>query len=118
MTGVQTCALPISYTHIAFSVLREWEKRHDAQKKLPDFLVCEFSSWLVRDTIMAMHGELPPMEVCALTNFYPDHLNSYESIENYFDSIDLLKHLSPTRGNGIRSMVQRIQATAQAAQAA
>lgn len=39
-------------------------------------------------------------------------------IENYFDSIDLLKHLSPTRGNGIRSMVQRIQATAQAAQAA
>ena len=39
-------------------------------------------------------------------------------IENYFDSIDLLKHLSPTRGNGIRSMVQRIQATAQAAQSA
>ncbi len=74
----------------AFSVLREWEKRHDQQKKLPDFLVCEFSSWLIRDTIQAMHGELPPMEICALTNFYPDHLNSYESIENYLeDKLDL-----------------------------
>ena len=78
----------------AFSVLREWEKRHDAQKKLPDFLVCEFSSWLVRDTIMAMHGELPPMEVCALTNFYPDHLNSYESIENYLE--DKLNLFTPS----------------------
>ncbi len=74
----------------AFSVLREWEKRHEQQKKLPDFLVCEFSSWLIRDTITAMHGELPPMEVIALTNFYPDHLNSYESIENYLeDKLDL-----------------------------
>jgi len=74
----------------AFSVLREWEKRHDEQKRLPDFLVCEFSSWLVRDTVMAMHSELPPLEVCAMTNFYPDHLNSYESIENYLeDKLDL-----------------------------
>jgi len=74
----------------AFSVLREWEKRHDEQKRLPDFLVCEFSSWLVRDTVKAMHEELPTLEVCAMTNFYPDHLNSYESIENYLeDKLDL-----------------------------
>ncbi|MFY9180594.1 MAG: SufE family protein [Venatoribacter sp.] len=33
--------------------------------------------------------------------------------EAYFTQIDLLKHLSPTRGNGIRSMVKRIQDTAQ-----
>ena len=74
----------------AFSVLREWEKRHDEKKKLPDFLVCEFSSWLVRDTVMAMHEELPALEICAMTNFYPDHLNSYESIGNYLkDKLDL-----------------------------
>ena len=74
----------------AFSVLREWEKRHDEHKRLPDYLVCEFSSWLVRDTVRAMHGELPVMELCAMTNFYPDHLNSYESIENYLeDKLDL-----------------------------
>lgn len=35
-------------------------------------------------------------------------------IEGYFKKIDLLKHLSPTRGNGIRSMVKRIQDTASA----
>lgn len=34
-------------------------------------------------------------------------------VEAYFSQIDLLKHLSPTRGNGIRSMVKRIQDTAQ-----
>ena len=30
-------------------------------------------------------------------------------IEGYFAEIDLIKHLSPTRGNGIRAMVQKIQ---------
>jgi cysteine desulfuration protein SufE len=30
-------------------------------------------------------------------------------IEGYFEEIDLLRHLSPTRGNGLRSMVQRIK---------
>jgi len=33
-------------------------------------------------------------------------------IDNYFSKIDLVKHLSPTRGNGLRAMVQRIQDTA------
>ena len=78
----------------AFTVLREWEKRHDNKEKLPDFLVCEFSSWLVRDTVMAMHGEFPTLEICAMTNFYPDHLNSYESIEKYLE--DKLELFSPS----------------------
>lgn len=30
-------------------------------------------------------------------------------IEAFFGQLDLLKHLSPTRGNGLRSMVARIQ---------
>lgn len=33
-------------------------------------------------------------------------------IDDYFARIDLVKHLSPTRGNGLRAMVQRIQDTA------
>ena len=69
----------------AFSVLREWERRHESGRSLPDYLVCEFSSWQIRDTVQAMHGQLPAMEICALTNFYPDHLNSYESIERYLE---------------------------------
>ncbi|WP_188150576.1 SufE family protein [Teredinibacter waterburyi] len=32
-------------------------------------------------------------------------------IEAYFDTIGLLKHLSLTRGNGLRAMVERIKAT-------
>lgn len=30
-------------------------------------------------------------------------------IEEYFNKLDLIRHLSPTRGNGIRSMVARIR---------
>jgi cysteine desulfuration protein SufE len=33
-------------------------------------------------------------------------------IENYFTRLDLLQHLSSTRGNGLKSMVKRIQDTA------
>jgi len=29
-------------------------------------------------------------------------------IENYFEQLDLIKHLSPTRGNGLRAMVDKI----------
>ncbi|AJQ96761.1 SufE family protein [Gynuella sunshinyii] len=35
-------------------------------------------------------------------------------IEKYFSDLDLLRHLSPTRGNGLRAMVKRIQAFAAA----
>ncbi len=30
-------------------------------------------------------------------------------IENYFQQLDLIKHLSPTRGNGLRAMVDKIK---------
>ncbi|QQD17125.1 SufE family protein [Spongiibacter nanhainus] len=30
-------------------------------------------------------------------------------IDSYFDELDLMRHLSPTRGNGLRAMVQRIR---------
>ena len=30
-------------------------------------------------------------------------------IDGYFTQIDLIKHLSPTRGNGLRAMVERIK---------
>ncbi|AQZ95828.1 SufE family protein [Halopseudomonas phragmitis] len=33
-------------------------------------------------------------------------------IEGYFEQLNLLKHLSVTRGNGLRAMVKRIQDTA------
>jgi cysteine desulfuration protein SufE len=38
-------------------------------------------------------------------------------MENYFQQLDLQQHLSPTRGNGLRAIVAKIQAIAAAAQA-
>ncbi|TCS42013.1 SufE family protein [Reinekea marinisedimentorum] len=35
-------------------------------------------------------------------------------VDAYFESIDLIRHLSPTRGNGLRAMVSRIKDAAQA----
>ena len=35
-------------------------------------------------------------------------------IEEYFERLDLIRHLSPTRGNGLRAMVSRIRDTAAA----
>lgn len=36
-------------------------------------------------------------------------------MDGFFGELDLLKHLSPTRGNGLRSMVARIRQVAQGA---
>ena len=35
-------------------------------------------------------------------------------IERYFTALDLVRHLSPSRGNGLRAMVKKIQDTASA----
>ena len=37
-------------------------------------------------------------------------------VESYFAQLDLERHLSPTRGNGLRAIVSRIQAIARALQ--
>lgn len=34
-------------------------------------------------------------------------------IETYFSKLDLIKHLSPTRGNGLKAMVEKIKAIAE-----
>ncbi|MDQ7050439.1 MAG: SufE family protein [Enterobacterales bacterium] len=33
-------------------------------------------------------------------------------IQNYFEQLDLIKHLSPTRGNGLQAMIGKIQGAA------
>ena len=39
-------------------------------------------------------------------------------ISHYFNQLDLVKHLSPTRGNGLQAMVEKIKQMAQAKVAA
>jgi cysteine desulfuration protein SufE len=47
--------------------------------------------------VLAAYNNKAPAEVLAF------------DIDAYFDQLDLLRHLSPSRGNGLRAMVQRIQ---------
>jgi cysteine desulfuration protein SufE len=45
----------------------------------------------------------------------PNQIHDFD-VEHYFEQLGLIKHLSPTRGNGLRAMVKRIQGMAQAVQ--
>jgi cysteine desulfuration protein SufE len=52
--------------------------------------------------------------LAAYNNKTPTDVQSFD-IEGYFESLDLLGHLTPTRGNGLRAMVARIRDIAAAA---
>ncbi len=41
----------------------------------------------------------------------PEEIRDFD-IEAYFDELDLMRHLSPTRGSGLQAMVKKIQDTA------
>nr|WP_221197192.1 SufE family protein [Simiduia aestuariiviva] len=58
---------------------------------------------LLAVVMAAYQGQTP----AAIINF---------DIDSYFKALDLERHLSPTRGNGLRAMVGRVKAIAQAAQ--
>jgi len=49
--------------------------------------------------------------LAAYNNKAPADVLAFD-IDAYFEQLDLLRHLSPTRGNGLRAMVQRIQGIA------
>lgn len=48
----------------------------------------------------------------AYNNKTPAEVLAFD-IDNFFAQVDLVKHLSPTRGNGLTAMVKRIQQTAE-----
>ncbi len=52
--------------------------------------------------------------LAAYNNKTPADVQAFD-IEEYFESLDLLNHLTLTRGNGLRAMVARIRAIAEAA---
>ena len=53
--------------------------------------------------VLAAYNNKTPAEVLAF------------DIDAYFEQLDLMRHLSPTRGNGLRAMVARIREIAEAA---
>lgn len=48
-----------------------------------DFLICEFSSWQLRDTFLYMKNDFPQTQISIFTNLLEDHQNTYDSMERY-----------------------------------
>jgi cysteine desulfuration protein SufE len=53
--------------------------------------------------VMSVYNQRTPSEILAF------------DIDQYFQTLDLEQHISPTRGNGLRAIVAKIRAHAEAA---
>jgi cysteine desulfuration protein SufE len=115
----------------------DWEERYkyiidlgkqlpaiDNSKKTEEFLLrgCQSQVWIdseVSDGKLFFEVDsdahivrgLLAMVLSAYNNKTPGEILTFD-IDNFFAQVDLVKHLSPTRGNGLTSMVKKIQHTA------
>lgn len=118
-----------------------WEERYkyiiDLGNSLPSFdpalqtperLVkgCQSNVWLDVDTVdgkltFAVDSDaiivkgLLVLVMAAFNHKTPSDILAFD-IDAYFKRLDLERHISPTRGNGLRSIVARITAIAKSAQ--
>lgn len=69
--------------------------------------------WLGIDSDALIVKGLAAIVLCAYNGKSPADIAAFD-IEQLFSALDLMQHLSLTRGNGLRAMVKRIQDTAQA----
>ncbi len=79
-----------------------WIDAHYIDGKL--FFEVDSDAHIVRGllaVVMSAYNNKTPAEVLAF------------DIDGFFAQIDLVKHLSPTRGNGLTAMVKKIQQTAE-----
>lgn len=117
----------------------DWEERYqyiidlgkglpamDESLRTPERLVkgCQSNVWiepsregdtllfLVDSDAIIVRGLLA-LVMAAYNNKTAVEITSFD-IDAYFESLDLERHLSPTRGNGLKSIVLRIQAIASA----
>ena len=116
--------------------LDDWEERYryiiDLGKQLPGlpddlktedrfvrgcqsqvWLETEFDSaadilYLAVDSDALIVKGLAAIVLSALNQQSPKAIHDYD-MDAFFDRIDLLSHLSPTRGNGLRAMVAKIK---------
>lgn len=122
------------------SFLDDWEERYryiiDLGKKLPDLpddvktdqnllQGCQSQVWIQHhfdpatgklrfdvDSDAFIVKGLLAMVLAAYNERTPADILAFD-IEGYFNQTGLIKHLSPTRGNGLKSMVKKIQSIAQ-----
>lgn len=102
---------------------RELPPMDDADK-LDEHLIrgCQSKVWLVSreeggrlffdvDSDAFIVKGLLAIVMAAYNGKTPAQIREFD-IEAYFQALDLLKHLSPTRGSGLQAMVARIQSLA------
>ena len=121
-----------------FSFFTDWESKYryiiDLGKELPDInekdkidenLIrgCQSQVWLTHsietnqtvklniDSDAYIVRGLISIVSAALNNKPPAEIIDFD-IESLFSELELLEHLSPTRGNGLRALVQQIKLTA------
>jgi len=117
--------------------LDDWEARYQyiidlgkqlptlsEEKKLPEYKVkgCQSDVWLIADK----QGEKLTFEVdsdaiivrgllalvmAAYEKKTPAEITAFD-IDGYFSALDLERHISPTRGNGLRAIVNNIRTLA------
>lgn len=120
--------------------LDDWEERYryiiDLGKQLPPMPEalrteerfvrgCQSQVWLVTDydrqedrLYLAVESDalivrgLAAIVLIALNRKSPAQVAAYD-MEAFFERLDLIRHLSPTRGNGLRSMVARVKREAE-----
>ncbi len=93
-------------------------------KKTDDRIVrgCQSQVWIdyhFHDNLLRLNVDsdafivkgLLAVVLAAFNHTTPSHILEFD-IENYFDKLNLIQHLSITRGNGLRSMVARIKSIA------
>lgn len=64
--------------------------------------------WLEADSDAFIVKGLLGVVLAAFNGKTPADIRGFD-IEAYFDQLGLLRHLSPTRGNGLRAMVEKIK---------
>ncbi|WP_250656982.1 SufE family protein [Alkalimarinus coralli] len=123
-----------------FEFLDDWEERYayiiDLGKKLPEFPEsekieenyvhgCQSQVWLIHyldeksgklyllieSDALIVRG-LAAVVLAAMNAKTPAELLAVD-IEGLFEKMDLIRHVSPTRGNGLRSMVKKVQRIAE-----
>jgi cysteine desulfuration protein SufE len=75
--------------------------------------ILEGHMWFEADSDAFIVKGLLGVVLAAYNGKTPQEITAFD-IEAYFEQLGLLKHLSSTRGNGLRAMVKRIQAMAAA----
>ncbi len=67
-----------------FAILEELEQRYVNKQAMPEYLICELSSWQIRDLYYTLEeDQLLSFKIVLLTSLFADHLNTYADFNSY-----------------------------------